>query len=331
MTDKKDEKKGSRYERNETIFQWVLISSSVILLLILIGIFLTLPLNSIESIKEYGLGFVINTDWSPQKELFGALPFIVGTLLTSFIALLFSIPFALSIALFLGEYFTHGIISTILKSSVELLAGIPSIIYGFWGIFVLVPVIRMLQIKLGVAPYGVGIFTSAVILTIMIIPYSASIGREVIQLVPDDYKEAAYSMGATRYEVIRQVILPIARSGVLAGVILSLGRALGETMAVTMLIGNRNKLPDFSFAVPEGFAFFSFKSYVMLFDNIMNGLLSGIFSPSNTMASIIANEFTETTTDLQLSSIVEIGLVLFIMTMIINLIGRYIIKKTSVM
>jgi len=331
MASKKDEKKGMRYERNESIFQWVLISSSIILLLILIGIFLTLPLNSMESIKEYGLGFVISTDWSPQKELFGALPFIVGTLLTSFIALLFSIPFALSIALFLGEYFTEGIISTILKSSVELLAGIPSIIYGFWGIFVLVPVIRAIQIKLGIAPYGVGIFTSAVILTIMIIPYSASIGREVIQLVPNDYKEAAYSMGATRYEVIRQVVLPIARSGVLAGVILSLGRALGETMAVTMLIGNRNKLPDFKFAIPEDFSLFSFNSYVSLFDNIMNGFLSGVFSPSNTMASIIANEFTETTTDLQLSSIVEIGLVLFIMTLIINLIGRYIIKKTSVM
>jgi phosphate transport system permease protein len=331
MTNKKDEKKGSRYERNESIFQWILIVSSVILLLILIGIFVTLPLNSMDSIKEFGLGFVFSTDWSPQKELFGALPFIVGTLLTSFIALLFSIPFAISIALFLGEYFTHGIISTILKSAVELLAGIPSIIYGFWGIFVLVPVIRMLQIKLGIAPYGVGIFTSAVILTIMIIPYSASIGREVIQLVPNDYKEAAYSMGATRYEVIRQVILPIARSGVLAGVILSLGRALGETMAVTMLIGNVNKLPDFSFAVPEGFSLFSFKSYVILFDNILKGFLDGIFAPSNTMASIIANEFTETTTDLQLSSIVEIGLVLFIMTLIINLIGRYIIKKTSVM
>lgn len=176
----------------------------------------------------------------------------------------------------------------------------PSIIYGFWGIFVLVPIVQKIQLSLGIAPYGVGIFTSSIILTIMILPYSASIGREVIQLVPDDLKEAAYSLGATRFEVIRKVILPYARSGIFAGIILSLGRALGETMAVTMLIGNQNKIPK------------------------------GIFSPGNTMASLIANDFAETTEELYLSAIIEIGLILFLLTMIINLIGRIIIRKTSV-
>jgi len=176
----------------------------------------------------------------------------------------------------------------------------PSIIYGFWGIIMLVPIVQKVQIALGIPPYGVGIFTSSIILTIMILPYSASIGREVIQLVPDDLKEAAYSLGATRFEVIRKVIIPYARSGIFAGIILSLGRALGETMAVMMLIGNLNRIPK------------------------------GIFSPANTMASLIANDFAETTEELYLSAIIEIGLILFLITMIINLIGRMIIKKTSV-
>jgi phosphate transport system permease protein len=149
-------------------------------------------------------------------------------------------------------------------------------------------------------PYGVGIFTASLILSVMIIPYSASIGREVIQLVPSELKEAAFSLGATRFEVIRKVILPYARSGIFAGVLLALGRALGETMAVTMVIGNANVLPK------------------------------SIFSPANTMASVIANEFTEATETLYLSSLIEIGLLLFIVTMSINIIGRQIIKKMSV-
>jgi phosphate transport system permease protein len=284
----------------EKAFSLILLTSSLIVLALLVAIFITLPLNAFESIKEFGFGFIIGSTWDPVQGVFGALPFIAGTLLTSFLSLALSIPFSLAIALFLGEYYREGVLPTILKSAIELLAGIPSIIYGFWGIFILVPIVMEIEIKFGVLPYGVGIFTSSLVLTIMIIPYAASMGREVIQLVPKDLKEAAYSLGATKYEVIRRVVLPIARSGILAGMILALGRALGETMAVTMLIGNTNSVP------------------------------TGIFSPANTMASLIANEFTESGSGLHLSSIIEIGLVLFIITMIINLIGRYIIHKTSV-
>jgi len=157
-----------------------------------------------------------------------------------------------------------------------------------------------LEMKLGVAPYGVGIFTASLVLSIMIIPYSASIGREVISLVPSDLKEAALSLGATRFEVIRQVILPYAGSGIVAGILLSLGRALGETMAVTMVIGNSNFIPK------------------------------GIFSPANTLASVIANEFTEATGNLYLASLIELGLVLFIVTTLINLIGKLIIRRMGV-
>ena len=249
-----------------------LLNLSALLVLVLVAaISITLFIYALPSIRTFGFSFFIEKTWDPVAQIFGVLPFLVGTLLTSFLALIISIPFSLSIAIFLGEYATKGTLSSLLKSSIELLAGIPSIVYGFWGIFVLVPVIRNLELKLGVAPYGVGIFTASIVLAIMIIPYSASIAVEVIQLVPADLKEAAYSLGATRFEVIRRVIVTYARSGIFAGILLSLGRALGETMAVTMVIGNSHFLP------------------------------TSIFSPGNSMASVIANEFTEATeTDLPL-------------------------------
>ncbi len=182
----------------------------------------------------------------------------------------------------------------------ELLAGIPSIVYGFWGLFVFVPFFRNIELKLNILPYGVGILSSSIVLAIMIIPYSSSIIREVITMVPKDIKEAGYSLGATRYEIIKKVILPYSMSGIFAGILLSLGRALGETMAVTMVIGNSNMLP------------------------------SSIFAPSNTMASVIANEFTEATGHIYLSALIGVGLLLFIITTIINIIGKYIMKKISV-
>lgn len=278
-----------------------LLNLSALLVLVLVAaISITLFIYALPSIRTFGFSFFIQKTWDPVTKIFGVLPFLVGTLLTSFIALIISIPFSLAVAVFLGEYATKGIVSSLLKSAVELLAGIPSIVYGFWGIFVLVPVIRNLELKLGVAPYGVGIFTAAVVLAIMIIPYSASIAVEVIQLVPADLKEAAFSLGATRFEVIRKVIVSYARSGIFAGLLLALGRALGETMAVTMVIGNSHFLP------------------------------TSIFSPGNSMASVIANEFTEATETIYLSSLVQIALLLFAVTMIVNLIGKYIIGRMSV-
>lgn len=274
--------------------------SALAIVAMLLAIFLSLIVFSTPAIKAFGASFLWGRVWDPVSKTFGVLPFLVGTLATSFLALLISLPFSLSIAVLIGEYAKEGVLSSTLKQVTELLAGIPSIIYGFWALFVMVPIVREFQIAIGVFPYGVGILSASLILSVMIIPYAASISREVIALVPSDLKEAAYSLGATRQEVVTKVILPHARSGIVAGILLALGRALGETMAVTMVIGNTNLLPE------------------------------GIFSPSNTMASVIANEFTEATARLYLSSLVEVGLVLFLVTMIINVIGRYVIKRIRV-
>jgi len=288
------------FTRPESVFRAILYGSALCMVLLLAGIFLTLIIESLPSIKAFGLRFLISKTWDPVTGEFGALPFLIGTLITSFLALAISIPFSLSLSLYLGEYAAEGMLSSLLRSAVELLAGIPSIIYGFWGLFIMVPAVRYIELKLGVTPYGVGILTSSLILAIMIIPYAASLGREVIRLVPTDLKEAAYSLGATRFEVIRRVILPYVVSGMTAGNILALGRAIGETMAVTMVIGNSHVIPN------------------------------SIFAPANTMASVIANEFTEATGEIYLSSLVEIGLLLFIVTMVINIIGKQVIKKMSV-
>jgi phosphate transport system permease protein len=284
----------------ESVFRAALFGAALCMVLLLLGIFLTLLINSLPSIKEFGLRFFYGKTWDPVSGEFGALPFLAGTLITSFLSLAISLPFSLSLSIFLGEYSTKGAVPAVLQTAIELLAGIPSVIYGFWGLFILVPIVRGIELKLGVAPLGIGIFTSALVLSIMIIPYAASLGREVIRLVPDELKEAAYSLGATRFEVIKKVILPYVISGITAGNLLALGRAIGETMAVTMVIGNANVIPK------------------------------SIFAPANTMASVIANEFTEATDHIYLSSLVEIGLLLFVVTMVINIAGKQIIKKMSV-
>jgi phosphate transport system permease protein len=286
--------------KSEYFFGKGLTLSGIIIVSLFAGIFLTLFYFSFPSIKTFGFRFLTGKTWDPVTGDFGALPFLVGGLLTSILALLISLPFSLAISIFLGEYFRKGTVSSLLRSTIELLAGIPSVIYGFWGLLVLVPIIRAFEIKLGITPYGVGILTASVILAVMIIPYSALLGREVINLVPGELKEAAYSLGATRFEVIRKVVVPYARSGIFAGILLAFGRALGETMAVTMVIGNSNFLPR------------------------------SLFSPSNTMASVIANEFTEATEELYLSSLIEIGLLLFVVTTVVSIIGKQVIKKLSV-
>jgi phosphate transport system permease protein len=283
----------------DKIFKAVLNLAALTLSLLVIGIFITLLVSSFPSMMEFGFHFITGTTWDPVMGEYGALPFLVGTLITSFIALFISFPVSITISILLSEYLQSGVLYNYFKSSVELLAGIPSIIYGFWGLFILVPVIREFQIMFDIAPYGVGILTASLIMSLMIIPYSATIAYEVISLTPNDIKEAAYSLGATKFEVIRKIVLPTSASGIIAGVLLSLGRALGETMAVTMVIGNSNMLPD------------------------------NIFAPGNTMASVIANEFTEATSEVYLSALIEIGLLLMIVTGIINLAGKYIIKKMT--
>jgi phosphate transport system permease protein len=291
---------GRRTLVSETSFRRLLRMAAAGTLALLLAIFLTLLYNAFPAIKALGVRFLIGSTWNPVTSDFGALPFLVGTLLSSFTALLIATFFSLGISIFLGEYSRTGPLSSFVKSVIELLAGIPSVIYGFWGLFFLVPLVRFVELKWGVPPYGVGILTASLILSIMIIPYSASLGREVIGMVPSELKEAAYSLGATRFEVVRKIVLPHARSGIFAGVLLSLGRALGETMAVTMVIGNSNSIPR------------------------------SLFAPGNTMASIIANEFTEATGKVYLASLVEIALLLFIVTAIINIAGRLIIDRMAV-
>jgi phosphate transport system permease protein len=282
---------------SDLVFKTILKTVGVLMLLLLAGIFVTLVIDSLPAIKATGVAFFTGTTWDPVFKEYGSLVFLVGTLLTSFLALAISLPFSLAIAIFLGEYFRAGLVSSFLKSAIELMAGIPSVIFGMWGLFVLVPLVRQVEMQAGVIPYGIGILTAALILAVMIIPYSASISSDVVNLVPADLKEAALSLGATRYEMIKKVVLPSARSGIFAGVLLSLGRAIGETMAVTMVIGNANILP------------------------------TSIFSPANTMASIIANEFAEATDAVYVSCLIEVGLLLMMVTLVISMIGRYIMYR----
>lgn len=281
---------------SDKITKAVLLLSSFIILFVAGGMIYSLVEGAIPAFKEFGLKFIYSNTWNPTdgKEDYGALPFIAGTLITAVAALLISLPLSFSASLFIGEYYRGTKLAKVLGTMVDLLAGIPSIVYGLWGFYVLRPIL----IDLGLPNQGFGVFTASIILAIMIIPYATSLSNEIISMVPNELKEAAYSLGATKSEVIFNVVVPSARSGIVAGYILSFGRALGETMAVTMLIGNANVIPD------------------------------GFFSTGNTMASVIANQFGEAD-GLKLSALVAIGLLLFLMTGIINAIGKFIIKKMA--
>jgi phosphate transport system permease protein len=280
--------------RGERLVKSIILLASIIVLFVAAGMVLSLVTGSIPAFRQFGIRFIFSSDWIPTegRERYGALPFISGTLMTSIIALIICLPLSFSVSVFLGEYFKGTKLADILRSMVDLLAGIPSIVYGLWGFYVLRPVI----VNLGLSSQGFGIFTSSLILAVMIIPYASSLSNEVISMVPVQLKEAAYSLGATRREVIFTVIIPSASSGMIASYILALGRALGETMAVTMLIGNANIIPK------------------------------GLFSMGNTMASVIANQFGEAE-GLKLSSLIAIGLLLFIITGIVNYIGKAVMKR----
>lgn len=281
----------------DKIFRAILILSAIVIPIIGGGIILSLACDAYGAFEKFGFwNFIISDEWSytPGNERYGALPFITGTMLTTALALVFCIPFSLPIALFVGEYFRGKKVATVLSTVTDLLAGIPSIIYGLWGFYAL----RPLFIELNISPQGSGILTSAFVLAIMIVPYAASLSAEFIKMVPSDLKEGAYAMGATRAEVIRRVVFPMAGSGVFSAYILAIGRALGETMAVTMLIGNTNDIPD------------------------------TLTATGNTMASIIANQFGEAD-GLKLSALIAIGLILFLITAIINMIGKVLIRRAQ--
>lgn len=279
----------------DKIFKSLLIASAVLIPLIGGGMIYSLVADSTLAFGEFGFWhFVFSDEWvtTAGKESYGALPFITGTLLTTALALLMCIPFSLPVALFTGEYFRGKKIAHILGTVTDLLAGIPSIIYGLWGFYVL----RNVFMYLNISPQGSGILTASFVLAIMIVPYAASLSSEFIKMVPSEMKEGAYAMGATRAEVVRRIIFPVAGPGIFSAYILAIGRALGETMTVTMLIGNTNQIPD------------------------------TLRTTGNTMASIIANQFGEAD-GVKLSSLIAIGLLLFLITAIINMVGKILIRR----
>jgi phosphate transport system permease protein len=276
---------------------------ALVLIVIVAGIAFELGRQSSLSIQKFGWQFWQTDIWDPVAAEFGARPFIWGTLYSSILALLISTPIALGIAIFTSELAPQWLRKPLVFLT-ELLAAIPSIVYGLWGIFVLVPLVRQFEentpewlqaIPLFTGPpLGVGMLAAAIVLSIMVIPFTSSVAREVLRVVPQAQREGAYALGATRWEAIRMALF-YARTGIVGAVMLGFGRALGETMAVTMVIGNN---PQISVS---------------------------LFAPQYTMAAVIANEFTEATDDIYLSALVEIGLVLFVMTLIINSLSRLLI------
>jgi phosphate transport system permease protein len=261
------------------------------------------------AIERFGFGFLSSSRWDPVAGQFGATPLIFGTLISSFLALLIAVPLSLGVAIFLTEFAPQRI-RTPISFVIELLAAIPSVVYGLWGIFVLIPFLRatlfpFLQGALGFLPffqgplYGPSMLSAAIILAIMVMPYIMSVSREVLLAVPPSQREAATALGATRWEAVITAVVPYARSGIIGAIILGLGRALGETMAVTMVIGNRHEIA------------------------------ASLFAPGYTMAAAIANEFTEAVEDLHLSALAYVAFVLFVVTVLVNAAARLLIWRVS--
>jgi phosphate transport system permease protein len=293
----------------DRVFRWVTSLFAAGALLTLAAMALELVLAAIPSIQRFGIGFIFSTDWDPVRHLYGALPYIYGTLVSSALALIIAVPVALAIAIFLSEL-APAWLRRPLGFTVELLAAIPSVVYGLWGIFVLAPWLRttvqpFLGDALGFIPLfdgparGFGMFAAGVILAIMILPTIASVSRDVLRAAPLSLREGALALGATRWEGIRHTLLPFVRSGLVGAVILGLGRALGETMAVTMVIGNRAEIS------------------------------SSLFAPGHTMASVIANEYAEAADSLHLAALSEIGLLLFGVTLLLNVAARLLVWRVG--
>jgi len=292
-------------ERSDRIFQSAITACGFAVLGVLVLIVYELVSRSGLSWHAFGFKFFASSDWDPVNEQFGALPFIYGTLVSSLVALIIAVPLSVGVAVFTTEMCPKQLRSP-LSFFVELLAAIPSVIYGLWAFFVLVPLLSgyvqpFLSKTFGWTglfsgpPYGIGMLAAGIILAIMIIPIISSIAREVLQVVPQHQREAVLALGATRWEMIRVGVLRNARAGIVGGIILGLGRALGETMAVTMVIGNR----------PE--------------------IAKSLFAPGHTMASVLATEFSEATGDTYLSALIEIGLALFLVTIIVNALARLLV------
>ena len=296
-------------DRSDRIYRRILTGFALALPALILVLFGVLFVESLPALKRFGPSFLVTSTWDPVAEVYGAAPMVFGTLASSFLALLIAVPLALSVAIFLTEFSPRWLRQPV-AFLVELLAAIPSVVYGLWGIFVLIPFLRTyvvppLKAVLGWTPFFKGVFygnsllAGGIILAIMIVPYIAAVSREVLLAVPTSQREAALAMGATRWEAVRSAVLPYGRAGLIGAIILGLGRALGETMAVTMVIGNRHDI----------------------------GI--SVFQPAYTMAAAIANEFSEATTDMYLSALFEVGLILFVVTVVVNAVARILIWRVA--
>ena len=300
-----------RFHIGDRTFGTLTLISAITVLVILAGVMISLVHGSLPAWRAFGFEFFTSQSWNPVTEKFGALPAIYGTVLTSTIAMLIGVPISLGIAIFLTEICPERLRRTI-GLAIELLAGIPSIIYGIWGLFIFAPFFQthfqpalidmfgnvpVLNQLFAGPPYGIGLLTAGLILAIMVLPFITSITREVFETVPPVLKEAAYGIGCTRWEVIRRVVIPYTRVGIIGGVMLGLGRALGETMAVTFVIGNAHRI------------------------------MPSIMAPGTTISATIANEFTEATGDLYTASLVALGLILFFITFIVLAAARLLLMR----
>ena len=301
----------NRLRIGDVAFRLLTRAAAIGVLVILGGVILSLISGSLPALRAFGLDFLVEERWNPVTEKFGALAPIYGTLVTSFIAMLIAVPVGLLIAVFLTELCPVWLRRPV-GIAIELLAGIPSIIYGIWGLFVFAPFLQetlqpfliavfgdipVLSALFAGPPYGIGMLTAGLILAIMVLPFVTAISRDVFDAVPPVLKEAAYGIGCTTWEVVRYVVLPYARVGVIGGVMLGLGRALGETMAVTFVIGNAHKVS------------------------------ASLLAPATTISATIANEFTEAVGDLYTSSLIALGLILFVITFIVLAAARYMLLR----
>ena len=295
----------------DRVYVAVITGFAVCVPLLLLLILLEVALAGWPALSKFGFGFLTSSDWDPVNGIFGAAPAVYGTIVTSIVALIIATPLALGVAIFLSEFAPRWLRQPV-AFLVDLLAAIPSVVYGLWGIFVLVPILRQYVIPflrdtlhLGALPmfagasHGYSLFAASLILAIMVLPYISSVSREVLLAVPRSQREAALALGATRWEMIQKAVVPFAKSGIIGGIILGLGRALGETMAVTMLIGNAHDIS------------------------------ASLLAPGYTMASLIANEFTEASGDLHLSALMAVGFVLLLVTLIVNAIARWLVWRVE--
>lgn len=302
-----------KHHRLDVLFRHATRLFAFLVLALLMGILASLLVGSMPAIRAFGFGFFVSAEWNPVTQQFGALVPVVGTLVTSAIALMIGIPVSFGIALFLTELAPIWLRRP-LGTAIELLAAIPSIIYGMWGLFIFAPVFSehvqpLLTKTLGSIPLvgllfqgqsmGIGVLTAGIILAIMVIPFIASVMRDVFEIVPAVLKESAYALGSTTWEVVWNVVLPYTKVGVVGGVMLGLGRALGETMAVTFVIGNAHRLS------------------------------LSIMEPGNSIASALANEFTEAVGDLYLSALIELGLILFLITFVVLAFSKLLLMRLS--